>query len=217
MSIPYYVPAGRLSDKRGHHKGVSALSFSARGSYLASGGLDNKICIWGAHTKQLLHVVEVSVTVLSLDWVKQGENVVVCGLADGTVVSVVLAAVSRKPVPCSAHSPRLRMLSTSRRSGHTAFRWNISPATDVVELLPAPIPRSTSGASIPKVHRERGCAQPVLIQIARSPLPRWNCGPSEQYVAQSRVRGSRHWAALDTVQRSERSSGCLFASRYHVR
>ena len=93
MTLPHYFESGRLSDPLGHYKGVTALSFSAHGSYLASAGLDNRICIWNPDTQKLLHSVEVSVAVLSLDWVQSGEDILVCGLGDGTIVSLVLESV----------------------------------------------------------------------------------------------------------------------------
>lgn len=94
MALPRYVEAGRLEDELGHSKGVTSLAFSTHGSYLASGGLDAKICIWNATTKKLLHSIKVSVAVLSLDWEKRDEDLLLCGLEDGTMVSVSVTSVS---------------------------------------------------------------------------------------------------------------------------
>lgn len=102
MSLPRYVEAGHLSDDHGHTKGVTSLSFSAHGLYLASGGLDAKICIWNASTQKLLHSIEVSMAVLSLDWVKRDEDILLCGLQDGTMVSVLLTSVGA-PLQESPH------------------------------------------------------------------------------------------------------------------
>ena len=96
--IPSYVVYARLQDDLGHDTdtGVTSLSFSSGGSYLASGGIDGKVCVWNVSSKKLLHVVQVSVAVLSLDWAKLGEELLVCGLEDGTIVSIVLTPVSEK-------------------------------------------------------------------------------------------------------------------------
>ena len=93
MALPRYTEVCRLSDRLGHFKGVTALSFSADGSYLASAGLDNRVCIWDPHAQKLLHSVEVSVGVYSLDWAQNGEDLLVCGLGDGTLVSLFLTPV----------------------------------------------------------------------------------------------------------------------------
>lgn len=78
---------------RGHTSGVSALAFSPRGTYLASVALDGKVCVWNPSDGGLLHVFHSAVPILSLTWTAPSEDTVICGLQDGTVVSLVITEV----------------------------------------------------------------------------------------------------------------------------
>lgn len=40
------LEARPIYDLRGHEKGVSAVTFSAKGDYMASGGQDNYVFVW---------------------------------------------------------------------------------------------------------------------------------------------------------------------------
>ena len=86
-TLPTYIIAGRPSDGLGHNKGIACLALSANGLYLASG-------IWDVVNQKLQHVVRTSVAVVSLDWEKRGETLLLCGLTDGTVAWVVITPVS---------------------------------------------------------------------------------------------------------------------------
>ena len=144
MRIPQYTDAGQLSERGGgHQKGVTSLAFSARGSYLASGGLDSKICIWSSNTQKLLHYVLVSVAVLSLDWVPQDEDLLLCGLEDGSIISVFLSPVSgfhSPPLPSSKLTNSVnRRKYTQNCSGLTTILLNISLSKGRVVRGPPPL------------------------------------------------------------------------------
>ena len=125
MAIPRYVESGRLEDELGHKKGVTSLAFSANGSYLASGGLDAKVCIWSTSMQKLLHSVKVSVAVLSLDWGKRGEDFLLCGLDDGTLVSIVLTPVCELSPECTTATDACHSKpSSSKLSGVINIQLN---------------------------------------------------------------------------------------------
>ncbi|KAI0659233.1 WD40-repeat-containing domain protein [Cubamyces menziesii] len=84
-----YLETARLT--RGHSSGVSALAFSACGTYLASGGLDGKA---------------------SLTWEDSGENTVICGLQDGTIVALVITEVDLLVAGFWGHSYPVECLTT---------------------------------------------------------------------------------------------------------
>ena len=96
-SIPArYSETTRLAhSKSGHTDGVACLAFSSAGSLLASGGLDGKLCVWSTRDGKLQLAVQVYKSVLSLTWAHRKEDFLVCGLEDGTLVSVRLSQASQ--------------------------------------------------------------------------------------------------------------------------
>ncbi|RPD81759.1 WD40 repeat-like protein [Lentinus tigrinus ALCF2SS1-7] len=85
-----YLETVRLS--RGHSSGITALAFSLKGQFLASAGLDGKVCIWRADDFRLLHVITRSedIAVLSLAWLGPNEDTLICGLKDGNIVTIIV-------------------------------------------------------------------------------------------------------------------------------
>ncbi|TFK80423.1 WD40 repeat-like protein [Polyporus arcularius HHB13444] len=85
-----YLESACLS--RGHTGGITALAFSPAGKFLASAGLEGKVCIWRADDFRLLHVVSRSggIAVLSLAWLSPNEETLICGLKDGNIVFVTV-------------------------------------------------------------------------------------------------------------------------------
>lgn len=81
-----YLEAARLS--RGHSAGITALAFSPRGTYIASAGLDGKVCVWRSNDYDLIHVISRAgdIPVLSVAWLSSAEDRLICGLKDGGIV-----------------------------------------------------------------------------------------------------------------------------------
>ena len=81
-----------------HTKGVSVVSFSHDGSFIATGGLDGKICWWRTEDGELLYVWTGDSAVLSLVWVPRRLDTLLCGLQDGNLV-VVRVTMARYCLP----------------------------------------------------------------------------------------------------------------------
>lgn len=81
--------------EEGHARGITAVAFSRDGMYLATAGLDGRVCIWNADSGKLLHKYVGSSAVLSLAWVPSGEEALLFGSQDGNIglLSVSLALV----------------------------------------------------------------------------------------------------------------------------
>lgn len=86
-----YVEAGRFG--RGSCVGITAVTFSKSGSLLAAAGLDGKVRIWIVETGLLLYVFSSTVPMLSLAWAGDGDNIVLCGLKDGTICRLTATQV----------------------------------------------------------------------------------------------------------------------------
>ncbi|KAH7905143.1 WD40-repeat-containing domain protein [Hygrophoropsis aurantiaca] len=85
MSLRY---TSRGSLRGEHNRTITCLAFSPNGLYIASGALDGKLSIWCTTTGKLVHVVAGAVCILALSWNSLSGNDILCGLADGLVVSL---------------------------------------------------------------------------------------------------------------------------------
>jgi COMPASS component SWD3 len=82
-----YTESRRLGPE--HRDSITALAFSSGGSYLAVASLDGILSVWStASGKKLYVIVTGSVPFLSVIWTTPSENQLLCGLANGIVVSV---------------------------------------------------------------------------------------------------------------------------------
>jgi WD40 repeat protein len=85
-----------------HTSTITALSFSSCGTYLASAGVDGKLVIWSVETGIALHVVHGDAGILAIAWATDSPSQsLLCGVADGTVISVKFDSVSGRGVPVS--------------------------------------------------------------------------------------------------------------------
>ncbi|KAF9231760.1 WD40-repeat-containing domain protein [Melanogaster broomeanus] len=82
-----YTESYRLGPE--HRDSITALAFSSEGSYLAVASLDGILSIWStASGKKHIVVVAGSVPFLSVLWSSPFEDQLLCGLANGIVISV---------------------------------------------------------------------------------------------------------------------------------
>ena len=86
-----YKEFRRLSN--GHSRGITTVAFSGEGSYVATGGLDGKVCIWGLQSGKLLHLYAGQSSILCLEWMPSREDSLLCGSQNGNVTVLTIAAV----------------------------------------------------------------------------------------------------------------------------
>ncbi len=93
MPLRYQESIRLNSSRSAHSKEISCLSFSPKGKYLASAGIDGRICIWLVSNGRLLHVITGKQAVLSLQWTLLKGDSLLCGLLDGTVAFITITFV----------------------------------------------------------------------------------------------------------------------------
>ena len=72
-----------------HKATVTALTFSPKGSFLAIASLDGTLSIWSTTSWKVMYVVAAGgVACLSILWTSNTEDRLLCGLANGVVVSM---------------------------------------------------------------------------------------------------------------------------------
>ncbi|KAI6011549.1 WD40-repeat-containing domain protein [Pisolithus microcarpus] len=75
--------------KEEHEDTITSLAFSAHGTFLAVGSLDGKLSLWSTLSGLKIHVVVTgNNAVLSIIWIMPSENHLLCGLANGVVISI---------------------------------------------------------------------------------------------------------------------------------
>lgn len=88
-----YEEAARL--QRGLRGGVSAVAFSADGTYIAIAGMqDPKVYIWRVEDSKLLHTYTGSRSpFLSLEWMPERSDMILCGSSDGHISMLRFSSV----------------------------------------------------------------------------------------------------------------------------
>ncbi|KAI6000464.1 WD40-repeat-containing domain protein [Pisolithus albus] len=72
-----------------HEDTITSLAFSAHSTFLAVGSLDGKLSLWSTLSGRKIHVIVTgSNAVLSIIWLMPSENHLLCGLANGVVISI---------------------------------------------------------------------------------------------------------------------------------
>lgn len=79
---------------KAHAIGISCVAFSSQGSYLATAGLDGKVCIWEVKEFRLRYVYKSETPVLTALWLPNGEDSVLLGYQDGHVATLTHTSVS---------------------------------------------------------------------------------------------------------------------------
>lgn len=77
----------------GHDKGITRVTFSPKGTWIATAGLDGRVVIWETKSAALKYVFAGTSPVLSLIWLPRGEELLICGLADGNIVCLDIGGV----------------------------------------------------------------------------------------------------------------------------
>lgn len=98
--------------------GVNVVAFSPDGQLLATGGKESKLCIWRVSDGKLFHTFITPSDIFSLVWVPDEEGVLVCGMEDGTLLSVLIQPVC---LPTIRAMPSSTDIITSPEYKHEAF------------------------------------------------------------------------------------------------
>ena len=89
----YLKVADLVDDDLGHTGGVAAVAFSPDGRLLASAGFDAKVCVWGVADCRLLHAFVGAAAILSITWVANSEDTLICGMQDGSLFQLEIGPV----------------------------------------------------------------------------------------------------------------------------
>ncbi|RPD58128.1 WD40 repeat-like protein [Lentinus tigrinus ALCF2SS1-7] len=143
-----YEEVCRLSN--GHSQGITAVAFSAQGTYLATSGLDGKVCIWLVENGTLLIAYCGKSPILSLAWMPYREDALLCGGKDGNIALLTVTPnavyvngfyAHRYPVECLAIESDCVASGAHREL--KVWRWRSSARRFVRErTLPEP-PKSS--------------------------------------------------------------------------
>ncbi len=113
-----------------HTKGITAVAFSPRGTFVATGGLDGKVGWWRVEDGKLLYVWCGNSAVLSLAWVPGEESSILCGFQDGNLAVVRVTMVcSRSTMHVRQMLTHFRTPSISMASGLISILWSVSQST----------------------------------------------------------------------------------------
>ena len=93
MPLLHYEKRHELVD--GHRKGITKVAFSANRDHIrvATAGLDGCVCVWEVSTGKLLYQFKCSSSILSMVWSVRGEEIIICGLQDGTIACLDMTGV----------------------------------------------------------------------------------------------------------------------------
>ena len=94
--------------------GVTSVAFSPTGSFLASAGLDHRVCIWSVENGRLLHNFVTASTVLSLAWVPVRDGMLLCGCQDGSIVVLTAPSQVRNHVISAFYIADYKLVCTTR-------------------------------------------------------------------------------------------------------
>ena len=93
MSGPLlYVPLASLEGA--HSSGVAAVAFSPNGLYLATAGLDCKLCVWKLSDQEIFHSFSCNSPILSLAWLPDSDSTLIFGAQDGSISTLELDLVT---------------------------------------------------------------------------------------------------------------------------
>ncbi|KAI9069597.1 WD40 repeat-like protein [Trametes sanguinea] len=126
-----YEEAGRLVN--GHDRGITSVAFSPGGSYLATAGLDGKVCVWDVSATRLLYSFEGESPVLSIVWLPPADNLILGGFQDGSMAILRITPshlhvsgfwAHAFPVECLAIRPGDNCLASGAHREVLVWQWN---------------------------------------------------------------------------------------------
>lgn len=98
MSKPlFYEKTAEFAVPEGHAGGLTAVAFSSSGQFLATAGLDCKVCIWRVSDRRLLHTLSGRSLTLCISWLPSSDDSLLCGMRDGCVTAMTFREVCSAP------------------------------------------------------------------------------------------------------------------------
>ncbi len=97
--MPAHLRYEELYCARDHYLGITSVTFSPNGTFLATAGLDGTVCIWRVADHALLHVYKNKTAIVCLAWILNGEDSVLLGYEDGNVATLSITSVSSSEFP----------------------------------------------------------------------------------------------------------------------
>ncbi|KAI9068782.1 WD40 repeat-like protein, partial [Trametes sanguinea] len=123
-----------------HFQGIASVAFSPEGTFLATAGLDARVCVWRVEDAVLLYSYHGDSPVLSIVWIRKEESMV-CGMANGYVAILSIGQgtieahgflAHRYPVECLAYGNGF--LATGAHSELKVWRLSESARQHALEV-----------------------------------------------------------------------------------
>lgn len=98
-----------------HTKGIVKAAFSCQGTYLATAGLDGRVCVWNLAGGELLCSFRGASSALVVEWVGPDENSLLCGSEDGYIAKYNINGVCIRRTSMSPHTDAALVVYRSQR------------------------------------------------------------------------------------------------------
>ncbi|TFK60928.1 WD40 repeat-like protein [Pluteus cervinus] len=173
-----YMRRKRLSE--GHTNSVIALSFNPSGNYLASAGLDGRLCIWlwSSSASRPRHVVKGTAGFISLAWIN--DAALVAGRTDGVMITFSISTETICATGFNVHYYPLECITVAGNlvatGAHSQLSvWELSTGLypfdrcDLIRQLNAPPTNGTNRHKpivVTSIHWARGfkdCESALLV------------------------------------------------------
>ncbi|TFK82789.1 WD40 repeat-like protein [Polyporus arcularius HHB13444] len=120
--MPKHLHYKALYRTQDHSLGITSVAFSSAGTLLATAGLDGRVCIWEVKSHKLLHIYTSNTPVISLTWIKNGEDSVVLGYEDGNVATLSITPNTLNLAGFCAHDYATEIIANEGALVATAAR-----------------------------------------------------------------------------------------------
>ncbi|RDX50950.1 WD40 repeat-like protein [Lentinus brumalis] len=136
-----------------HYFGITSVAFSSGGTLLATAGLDGKVCIWDVDTHKLLHMYKNKISIVSLAWIKNGEDSLLIGYEDGNVTTLSITPNTLNLAGFCAHDFATEIIAndgalvaTAARDEVRIWEWHPLAPWQLVLALAGP-PKTSANLS----------------------------------------------------------------------